>query len=301
MKNAINYYYNLNPSDIHQINKIYKFEISDASYVMYPCYRNYEEVKEIYELHIFLLKTGYYCHHIILNFKNEITTLINGISYILLRTYIKNRTIRFQDLILFKNIKIDNKEYIKIKRSCWYKLWMEKIDYIEYQISQFGKKYPIIRESSDYYIGIVENCISLLANINEGKSGVTISHNRITKEYTLFELYNPINFIIDHRIRDISEYFKSILLSESNIVNQIKKYIFSSNLSEYEIFLLFVRILYPSHYLDICEMIIDGKKNEKEALIIVNNVTLYENKIKEIYNELKNIIKLPEIEWLTKK
>lgn len=300
MKNVINYYYNLNPTDIHQVNKIYKFHISDENYIMYPCYRNIEEIKEIYDFHISLLRTGYYCHHIILNINNEITTIINGTHYILLKTFIENRTIKIQDIIFFNNIYIDNSKFVKIKRSSWHKLWMEKIDYIEYQISQFGKKYPIIRESSDYYIGIVENCISLLVNINDGQSIMTISHNRIGKEYMLLELYNPINFIIDHRIRDASEYFKYCIL-DSDVVNQIRDYIFSNNLTEYEINLFFIRILYPSYYFDMCEQIIDGKKEEKEMLNIINNVEIYENKIKEIYNYLRNIIKIPEIEWLIKK
>ena len=41
-------------------------------------------------------------------------------------------------------------------------MWIRKIDYFEYQISQFGKKYPIIRESFNYYVGLAENGISLL-------------------------------------------------------------------------------------------------------------------------------------------
>lgn len=36
-------------------------------------------------------------------------------------------------------------------------MWVQKIDYFEYQVSQMGKKYPVIRESSIYYVGLAES------------------------------------------------------------------------------------------------------------------------------------------------
>ena len=299
MKNAILYYYGIMPIDIHQINKIYKFYIAKDNYVLYPCKKTYEEIKEIYMLHIEILKSGNYCHQIVLNKNKEILTNINQDNYILLKTFVKNRQITLNDIKVFSNIYINNSVYKKIQRTSWHKLWINKIDYLEYQISQFGKNYPIITESSDYYIGIVETCISLLVNIREETSFMTISHDRINQKYTLFDLYNPINFIIDHRVRDIGEYIKNNILNHNNIVNELNSYITSNNLSEYEIVLLFIRILYPSHYLDLCERIIDKKTQENELIKLLENVEMYEKNIKKIYHYIKRISKIPEIEWLT--
>lgn len=298
MKNAINYYYNLNPYDIHQINKIYKFKILNNNYIVYPYNRKIEELDEIYELHIYLNLIGIYCHKIILNKDNQILTYINGIQYVLLQTNIENKNIKIQDITNLSNISIRELQYQKIKRKEWKKLWENKIDYIEYQISQFGKKYPLIRESSDYYIGIVENCIALLSNINNKNQQQAIQHDRINEKYTTEDFYNPLNFIIDNRIRDISEYIKSYLIEDIDIIPYIQNYIYTNRLTKDEILLLFIRIMYPSTYLDISELILNNKIKEKELLKVINNSEKYEKNIKRIYRYLRNITSIPEIEWL---
>lgn len=301
MKNAIKYYYNLNPIDIHQINKIYKFHISNNNYILYPYQRKYEDLKEIYELHLYIKSIGIYCHQIILNKDNQIITNINGIPFILLKTETNNRNINIQDIIFLSKIPINTTSFTKIKRTEWYKLWSEKIDYIEYQISQFGKKYPLIRESSDYYIGIVENCISLLINQKATKINISISHDRINEKTNIEEYYNPLTFILDNRIRDISEYIKLYLTKDKDIVSYIKKYIYTNKLTVNEIEQLFIRIMYPSEYLDTCELILNNRINEKELLKIINNSNIYEKNIKKIYNFLRKQAPIPEIEWLTKR
>ncbi len=301
MKNAINYYYNLNPNEIHQINKIYKFHISNKKYILYPYQRKPEELNQIYELYMYIKSLGIYCHDIILNKDNKIITEINTIQYILLCAYINNRIINVNDIILMANIPITKSNFDKIKRIKWNLLWENKIDYLEYQISQFGKKYEIVRESSDYYIGIVENCISLLSNQKNSKTIPTISHNRIDTTTTTEEFYNPLSFIIDNRIRDISEYIKSKFNNTNEIIKIIHEYVYRCRLNVDEIRLLFIRILYPSKYLDMCELILDNKIKEKELLKLINNSSEFEHTIKSIYDYIKNYGSLPEIEWLTNK
>ena len=54
---------------------------------------------------------------------------------------------------------------------------------------------------------------------------LSISHRRIHKKDTLFDLYNPINFIIDVKVRDICEYYKTCFLDNQNIIDDIKNYL----------------------------------------------------------------------------
>lgn len=300
MKNVINYYYNLNPKEIHQINKIYKFHILNKKYILYPYQRKPEELNQIYELYTYTKTLGLYCHDIIPNRENRIITEINTTPYVLLCVHTNNRFINIKDIILLSTIPITESNFNKIKRARWNLLWANKIDYLEYQINQFGKKYEIVRKSSDYYIGIVENCISLLSNQNGSEKFFTISHNRIGKTTTTEDFYNPINFIIDNRIRDISEYIKSTFDNKNEIMKIINEYVYRCKLSIDEIRLLFIRILYPSKYLDMCELILDNKIKEKELLKIINNSSEFEHIIKKIYNYLKNYATLPEIEWIIK-
>lgn len=304
MKNVLNYYYELYPTDIHQINKKYKFNINEKNYILCELRRKPEEIEELYDLYKYIKSLNVQCHNIVLNKANNIITAINGIPHVLLIEKIKNKKIEMNDLQYLSNIPIINKKYINIQRDNWTKLWSDKIDYIEYQISQFGKEYKIIRESSDYYIGIVENCIQLLNECNTTNIYRTISHNRINDELTTEELYNPLNFIIDNRTRDISEYIKSKIEKKNidimNILNILENYIHTNRLNSDEINLMFIRILYPSSYLDKCEQIFKKNAKEKELLTIINNSTKYEQNVKKIYIYLKKLCYIPDIEWLLK-
>lgn len=300
MKNAIKYYYNFNPTYIHQINQIYKFEYLGNKYMLIPTTRANEDTQEIYKLNMYLKTLGVYCNEIELNKENRIVTQISNKLYILLRITVQQRKIKMEDVLYMSNIPININLYKNIERKKWSELWSKKIDYIEYQISQFGKKYPLIRESSDYYIGIVENCISLLNNMQKENSKITIAHERIPEYYKTDDFYNPMNFILDISVRDISEYLKNYILEDINIINYIQNYIYLKKPTPNEIGLMFIRIMYPTQYLDTCEQILEKNANEEVLLKIIANVDKYEMNIKKIYNYIKQIINLPEIEWLKK-
>jgi len=294
MKNAIKYYYDLNAESIHQNKKNYKFKIKGITYILCICTRPYEELNEIYNLQIYLKTIGAYTHEIILNKEKRIITNISGIPYALLKIKTKNRKINMEDIVAISNIPLNIEKYPKLKRGTWYNLWSKKIDYIEYQISQFKKKYPLLRESSDYYIGIVENCITMLSEIQNGNEIITISHDRINENTNTDDFYNPLNYILDTRIRDIGEYIKSNIIEN---INNLEKYIKDQKLTIEEIKKLFIRITYPSKYLDTCEKILNNQQEENELLKIINNSNIYEQNIKDIYAIFNRMIVMPEIEW----
>lgn len=301
MKNAIRYYYNLIPEDIHQINKKYKFKVNNNDYILEPYTHSMQELDDIYELQLELSCIGFFNNQIVLNNNKEIFTNINGIFYVMLKVNVVNRRIDVSDILMFNNLNVDFNKFSNILRNNWYNLWIDKVDYLEYQISQFGKKYQLIRESGAYFIGIVENCISLLANVNDGRGQITVSHSRTTISTMLVDYLNPINFVLDIRVRDMAEYIKDCILKRFDIVNildVIKKYIYFNRLNVYEINLLFIRILYPSYYFDMCEDIIDRKSEEDELMSILDNIYYIENYIKKIYIELRCVSNIPEIEWL---
>ena len=142
MKNIISYFYNLEPNNIHQYEKKLKFSVDNNNYVFLPCYHTEKEIKDLQSLSTTLLSKGVYCHQFILNVNSTIITMVNNLPYVLLLVYINdNRLISFDDLIWFTNI--DNLPVVEsLKRDNWFSLWTEKIDYFEYQVSQFGKKFP---------------------------------------------------------------------------------------------------------------------------------------------------------------
>lgn len=295
MKNAIKYYYNMNPAEIHRVNEKIKFNYNNKNYILYLTKKKKEELIEKYELHQILLARGIYCHKIILNINNELVTIINNNNYILLEVNVPNAMIEIKDIIYYSNVKIELGKFLHIQRQNWKKLWSDKINYFEYQINHFKQKYKKLNENSDYYIGIVENCISLFNNIGCTYNYLSINHNRINKKTTLEEFYNPLEFILDIRVRDIGEYIKSMADKQLITLKQILNY---KILNINEIKQLFIRILYPSSFFDICDDIIDKKINEYEIEKYEEGIETREIEIKKIYHYIRSISDLPEIEWL---
>jgi hypothetical protein len=270
MKNIISYFYNLEPNNIHQYEKKLKFSVDNNNYVFLPCYHTEKEIKDLQSLSTTLLSKGVYCHQFILNVNSTIITMVNNIPYVLLLVYINdNRLISFDDLIWFTNI--DNLPVVEsLKRDNWFSLWTEKIDYFEYQVSQFGKKFPLLRESFSYFVGMAETSISFLKNINTNYNPtLSLSHVRMKKNHTLFDLYNPLNFIVDSKIRNICEYFKDCFFKDNDLTIDLFNYISYNNLTTSDSLSLYARMLFPTFYFDIYELIVHGNLEEKEVLKII--------------------------------
>ena len=300
MKNVINYYYNLNPEEIRQVNKMYKFKINNDFYTLMEIENDIKKINEIYEISIELNIRGIYTHTIITNLQNSIITYINNNAYVLLKTYSKmEEEINLKNVIEFSNITTNIIKNDSLKRDNWYQLWINKIDYFEYQINQIGKKYKLIRESFSYYAGILETGISLLVNTKLTNITLSICHNRIRKNDTLFDLYNPFNFIIDSKVRDVAEYFKE-QFKYNDPYESIIKYLEYNNLTDDEIRLFYIRMFYPSFYFDLYEEIISSSKEEKEIKKIIDKAEEYELLLKKLYIYINNKIALPEIEWIKK-
>lgn len=298
MKNAIMYYYNLIPDNIRLINKYVKFNVDNTSYVLEKLERNPEELNDIYELSNYLLQHNVLCHQIIPNINNQIITIINDSSYVLMKIFVDvKKNISEEDLFVFSNIIIDKGNFNKIRRDNWLELWTNKIDYLEYQVSQFGKKYMIIRDSFSYYIGLAENAIQFLKTVNHNYM-LCVSHIRIKKDYTLYDLYNPLEFIIDSRVRDYSEYFKQKYCDLKIDYLTIENYILKSNLTLDEIKLFFSRMMFPTMYFDLYEDIVIDGISENELIPLITKVNDYELLIKKIYYLLFNYWRVDVIEWL---
>lgn len=292
MKNVLSYYYNLYSDEIRLNGENYYFKSNNENYVLFLYKNAIPKLQETYNLYLEAIKMGIYSHQIILNRNNQLLTEYNDRKYILMKLYEDlSKKIDMKDIIYFGNVtgKFDGD-------NAWKKLWSNKIDYFEYQISQIGKKYPLIRKSFPYYAGIVENGICLLNRKYSGKC--SIAHKRMAETDSLFEFYNPLNYIIDIKVRDSAEFFKSMLFREEDVLENIKIYIETAHLTEDELYYFFIRMLYPSFYFDLYEQIVENKLEESKIKEAIKITPIYEKLIKKLYQYLKNIIQLPEIDWL---
>lgn len=292
MNNWLRYYYDIDFEMTTQDNQTFIFENNDYKYIFFPYIGDIKTLYDALKFSLELNKRGIYCHQIIQNKNKEIITNVNGSNYVLMVSYSKlDKIIDFDDIKKFMNTNLYN---VESNGDGWKNLWEKKIDYFEYQISQFGIKYPLLRESFGYFSGFVETGISILSkNVVDT---YTLSHRRINEKSTLYDLYNPLNMIIDNKIRDICEYYKSYIekLDVLEVINFFENNSFSSS----DIKNFFIRMLYPSFYFDCFEEIINNNLNEEKIKRVLENTQKYEKFIKDLYHYTRNYTDLPIIEWL---
>ena len=291
MKNAILYYYNYSPENIHQTDKTYTFNYQNHKYIFFPYEDKLDKISNAYDLQIKLYNMGIYTNNIIINNQGHLVTLINSISYIMMEIFYDRSPINLYNITEFSTFIFDKKNTSKLD---WFDLWSSKNDYLEYEIGKIGKQYPLIRSTFCYYIGLAENAIQLIRNMNV--SSLALSHTRIKKDYTLFDLYNPLNLIVDCRVRDIVEYFKSQFF-EGKLDKEYNLFFQNNRLTENEKTQFMARMLYPTYYFDLYESIIDGKISEDSLISIIDKANEYELLLKKTYYILN--IKV-NIEWLKK-
>lgn len=295
MKNYLKYYYNIDVLNIHRNQNIYSFVYKNYNFYFFPYFGDLKKLNELYDVVNEIQRRGYYCNKIIKNRDSNIVTLIGNMNYILLMYKNNlNKKIDIYDIVNFKHIPISN---TTLNCSNWKKLWEEKIDYFEYQLSQFGNKHSLVRESFAYYAGYVELAISLLNDVSIKSNNMSLVHKRIKKESTLYDLYDPFNFAVDNRVRDAAEYFKSKIF-DGDVLNQISEYFKQIKFSSDEYTLFFIRMLYPSFYFDEYEKIMNNNLEDNLLSNILDKNQQYELFIKNLYKYMLNFCNLPMIEWL---
>ena len=123
----------------------------------------------------------------------------------------------------------------------------------------------------------------------------------LMKPYMGYYNGNPCNedFRIDYEVRDIAEYLKTKVINKVSVKDDLD-YICSLNLSKASIWLLYARLLYPSHYFDDLIKAITGEIKEEILNKYVDNIDNYEFFLKEFYTLVSEKVSIPKIEWLYK-
>lgn len=297
MKNIIEYYYNLQLVELQEKQNNYTFKVKNNNYILKEYNNNLDNINDIYTLNKYI--NNYYpIDKIILNKYNAPLTKVNNTYYILIKAN-ERKELKLSIISNLSNIKLP--EIKSLERNNWEVLWSNMIDYYESQIGQNEKKYPLIRESFDYFIGLGENAISYLVNTKK-EIQKEINDNKVLSHNSLYNsLYDPLNIIIDHKSRDVAEYIKiSFFNNNKNIFKELDEYFFYNRYSLYGIRVLYARIIYPSFYFKLYDEIFREKKEEKELNKIINRINEYEIYLKDIYLYLNKYYNIPNIEWLKK-
>ena len=304
MKNIIEYYYNLHPKEIIKKDNKYIFQYNNDNYVLEKYNRPIEDIKPLYELNKKMIEKGILVHEIILNKNNEELTYIKDEYYVLM-VVVMNLDIKMglNDILYITNNTIGIDSNKLLLRSNWVELWETKNDYIEDQISEVGKKYPNLSKYINYYIGLAENAILYVKNAYQVKEDefLSVSHRRVYDN--IYDLYNPLELIYDHRVRDVAEYIKLEFFKDNDAFNIIKTYLNNNYLTYKELLLLYGRLLYPSYFFDLYDDIVNLNLDEEKIEKYILKADDYEIFLKQVYEYMitRYRIYIPEIEWIIKK
>ena len=304
MKENILYAYHVLIDNITEYREYSVFEYKQKKYYFTKWKRSLEEFQEllnlIYELQIRKIPAFSF----IINVEGNYLTKINEDLYVLVEVDNPLHEYGLTDMLGRNKILRLNRKKSMLYRNNWKQLWSEKVDYLEYQISEMGKKYPIILNSFSYFAGLAENAICYLNNLSLSTDNlpVVLAHRRVSFPNLRLNYDNPLNFIFDVEVRDVAEYIKSmVFINEELSYIELKAFLDISHPDFNSLILLYARLLYPSYYFDLHEKIINEDEAEESLLKVIDLIPRQERFLKKAWNIINDYIPIPSISWLIEK
>ena len=294
MNNFIYYFYNIRVNDVVYNNKFFTFIYNGYFYKLYVITENINN-DFLIELDKRLLGNTL-INEIIFNRDGKIVSNYDNKAYMPMRIFVNEKKKITLDEISY----LANALVVKNLRISWAMMWERKIDYLEKLINENGKKYPIITDSFNYFVGMAENAISYYNNtVISDNYMYVVSHKRIRTNDTVDAIYNPLNIIFDYRVRDIAEYIKRAFFDDDkNIFNEIDNYFRNYPLTETDARILVSRLMYPSFYFEMYEDILIDNMEEKIIIKTVDRLNEYEKYLGNVIGYLNKLYGVEEIKWL---
>lgn len=297
MKNTLFYYYKLSPDKVIKKNNYYYFELDNFVCYLYLVTKPLEYINELLILNKVLVNTNFYL--IVSNVNGQVISIIDNKYYILLKG---SKNTRFNISEFYYPYYYAYAFKLKLlDHSDWGRLWSEKVDYFEYQKDYIKLKYNTLYHTLDYFIGLSENAISYFYAVNRCfkktmEDNLVICRRRI--DFDDINFYNPLNIVIDNKSRDSAEYLKYLFINNDYTYEMLDDFLVNLNYSKYQYGLLIARLLFPSHYFDVYEKIVNGGLPEKEIFPLLNRTKEYESFLRYIYKTINKNQSILQIDWL---
>lgn len=302
MKNAIIYYYNLHPNRIYKEKNYLYFYLNDIKICIHRFERNLIELPELVRVSNELYKSNVKVSTFVMTIDKKFYFEYEEENYILLKinNYEQNY-IDLYDISNFNNF-LSSRNKDVLNNLPWNITWSNRVDMLEETMKEFNKEYIIIQDKIHYYIGLAENAILYITNAFEENKGISInqvlSHKYVNINMDLLDYYNPINFMFDYEVRDLSYYIQSAFFNNIFDLDEFEKYLNYKNFNRFSIELFFGRLLYPSYYFDKVEKIILEEIDEKVLHIYHDKTSEYEDFLYDIYNLLNSKYNIPSVDWI---
>ena len=284
MESKIKYYYNLLVEKIVKKENFSLFVADNNLYIL---------KKETNISPIFFIKNDFI--NVIKNKDGQYITNIENIEYVVLKVE-KNQYYIYDRFVIEHS---DTESSISTSS-----LWIEKNKYLEQQILNFSMNKDELIQSFDYYMGLAENAIAIMKKI-ENKSEAKkeyVCHRRIYYPNNTINYYDPTNYVIVYKSRDIAEYIKSWFFKEENVkISEIESFIKKYKLNNLDLLILYARLIYPTYYFDVFEDLILSKDNaeaKQKLLNIINKTKKYQQTITDIFEIYVQDSTLPYIKWI---
>lgn len=276
MENILNYYYQLNITDIKK--KDYYYLLTTDEYEQY-IFNEIIDSNELKENLDYLNNTNVLYDLLILTKEGNITINYNDKEYALFKV----RNNENLNILSFSNL-------ITTGKLKWGTLWSNRVDYYLEQIAEVVEQKEI-KYAMDYYISLAEIAISYFNTLseiyNENTLTFTLSHHIVTSPIDKYMFYNPSNMCFDLSVRDIAEYIKESffndILTNYEILSLIDKINLNESLANY----LLVRLIYPSYIFKLYDIFIETKELNKKFYEYMKKSREYETLLSTIYNKLK--------------
>ena len=303
MNNYFNFYYGINVFEIFSDKGIFSFNYNGINYYFVEYDRDKKDMKSIVSICEELKKRNIITNELVLNKFNGYITPYNNLLYVLIKENSRKYKIDINDVLYIQNNTYDLLVDNNMIRNNYIDLWKTKIDFYEKKIIDIRNKNKLIDNTFDFFVGLGENAIVYLTNNNVRISRFVLSHRRIDEKRNSFDFYNPLNYILDNRARDIADFIKSIFFYESISKEVIFNFLNYINFNREEYILFIARMLYPTYYFDMIDKIIINNENDIIIKKIIDKTNDYINLIEELFYYINNNLRMniPIIEWIIKK
>lgn len=303
MKETINYFYGIYPSKLVDIDNGACFYYNNFKYYFLKYDRDVREIEMIVKVSNDLYSRGVLVDTFILSNRDSFYITLSDEVYVLLRVNTnEDEVLTLNDVVKFNNLLISNKLNMS---EDWASLWERKVDDFEQEMTDLNNDYPVIQESSHYYIGLAENAISYFKDTlleDDIKSvKINLNHKRVSSNVNSGMLNNPLSFTFDYEVRDIAEYIKHAFFSSNLNYFEIENVINKFEFSRCSLRFLFARLLYPSYYFDLVEDILTNDYNENKLNILISRMDEYEDFLLDIYTLLNKKVGIPPVPWIINK
>jgi len=288
MKNLINYYYNMNIDNIAEYNNNHIVFYNNRIYY----FRKIDDSLNIYFINQIINnnKYSFFSYKIINNIYNTYITKSDNDNYVMLeidQDY--DKTIDFTDMIMFYAKSENFLSNVNYKNN-WKDLWINKIDYLnEYSIKNLLYKNNIYSLYL-YYSYLCESLFIYMNNIDVSLIKPSICHRRMYFNIKKIDFYDPFNYMVDCKYRDIAGYIKSLYYINEDYISELKYFLNTNKLSYNEAKLFYSRIIYPSIFFDYYE---EGINAQYSYL-----PDEYEKFIKKTYEIINSYVHIDNIDWL---